>query len=90
MGALGASAPVQGAYRVALRMSGRNYDVDVPGFDRFIDPQTPDRFEIRLVTTRSSIHTGVVLRLVYSDGYVQRSQPYVVRIFQPRSSPLAG
>jgi len=87
---VGASAPIQGEYRVALRMSGQNYDVDVPGFDRFIDPQTPDRFEIRLITGRSSIQSGVVLRLVYSDGHVQRSQPYVVRIFQPRSSPLAG
>lgn len=90
MGGFGSPAPIQGAYRVALRMSGRNYDVDVPGFDRFINPQTPDRFEIRLVTGRSSIQTGVVLRLVYSDGYVQRSQPFVVRIFEPRSSPLAG
>jgi hypothetical protein len=85
--AVGASAPIRGEYHVDLRVSGRNYDVNVPSFDRFIRPQTPDRFEIRVSTARSTIHRGVRVRLTYSDGHSTMSQPYTIRIFEPRDSP---
>jgi hypothetical protein len=85
----GAPAPVQGKYDVELRVSGRNYDVTLRSFNRFIKPQTPDRFVIRVRAKRSSIHTGLETRLRYSDGHVQRSQPLTLRIFVPRSAPSA-
>ena len=85
----GQGAPIQGQYRVDLRVAGRNYDVAVPGFDRFIRPQAPDRFEIKVSAQRSSIHRGVSVRLVYSDGHSTISPPYTIRIFQPRNSPLS-
>jgi hypothetical protein len=68
-------------------MSGHDYDVDVAGFRRYIDPQTPDLFRLRVTTPRSSIHTGVTVRLRYSDGHVQSSKPLALRIFQPRNAP---
>lgn len=86
----GAPAPLQGLSSVALRMSGRNYDVAVPGFERFIPPSTPDRFALRLTTPRSSIHSGIVLELRYQNGSIERSQPVSVDIFQPRNSPIGG
>jgi hypothetical protein len=55
----------------------------VPGFDRFIRPQTPDRFEIKVSAPRSSVHRSVSVRLVYSDGHSTTSSPYTIRIFQP-------
>jgi hypothetical protein len=85
----GAPAPVQGKYDVELRVSGRNYDVPLRSFDRFIKPQTPDRFVIRVRAKRSSIHTGLETRLRYSDGHVQRTKPLTLRIFVPRSAPSA-
>ncbi len=83
----GSGAPIQGEYHLDLRVAGRNYDVAVPGFDRFIRPQTPDRFEIKVSAQRSSVHRGVSVRLVYSDGHSTTSSPYTIRIFQPRNSP---
>jgi hypothetical protein len=86
----GAPAPTQGTYDVDLRVSGVNYDVPLRSFDRFIKPQTPDRFAISVHTGRSSIHRGVDVRLRYSDGYVQRSSPVNLRIFMPRNAPSAS
>jgi hypothetical protein len=86
----GAPAPMQGLYSIALRVRGRNYDVAVPGFERFVPPSAPDRFALRLATARSSIHSGVVLELRYQNGSIERSLPVTIDIFQPRDSPTAG
>ena len=86
----GSVAPMQGLYSVALRVRGRNYDVAVPGFERFVPPSAPDRFALRLTTSQSSIHSGVVLELRYQNGSIERSLPVTVDIFQPRNSPTAG